>query len=224
MVGDLDRTLRDGLHHRYRVLRARRARAQHPGAGHAPTNRRRNPARQDRVRALRDGPVGSRLLRSRPPARRRGPRPARRPTEVDRCGRGRIGRYLRPRRHVRDPAASRRATSGREQVNRNFSQTITVRCDNPEILIEMLVEWRLRQATSDIMGYMGTRLMADREVPGQYVFIADFGVIDPDVSAADEALRNNERPETKAWAARLLDVVEGEPEYRHFDELYRTDY
>ena len=108
-------------------------------------------------------------------------------------------------------------------MNRNFSQTITVRCDNPEILIEMLVEWDLRQATSDIMGYMGTRLMADREVPGQYVFIADFGVIDPDVSAADEALRNNERPETKAFAARLREVIDGEPEYRHFDELYRTD-
>ena len=74
------------------------------------------------------------------------------------------------------------------------------------------------------MGYMGTRLLADRERPGQYVLIADFGVIDPDVSAADEAERNNERAETKAWAARLLDVVEGEPEYRHFDELYRTDY
>jgi hypothetical protein len=108
-------------------------------------------------------------------------------------------------------------------VNRNFSQTITVRCDNPEILIEMLVQWDLRQATSDIMGYMGTRLMADREHPGQYVFVADFGVIDPDVSAADEALRNNERPETQDFAARLLEVIEGEPEYRHYDELYRTD-
>jgi hypothetical protein len=108
-------------------------------------------------------------------------------------------------------------------VNRNFSQTITVHCDNPETLIEMLVEWDVRQATSDIMGYMGTRLMADREHPGQYVFIADFGVIDPDVSAADEAIRNNERPETKAFAARLREVIDGEPEYRHFDELYRTD-
>jgi hypothetical protein len=72
------------------------------------------------------------------------------------------------------------------------------------------------------MGYMGTRLLADRENPGQYVIIADFGVVDPDVSAAEEAERNNERQETQAWAARLLEVVEGEPEYRHFDELYRT--
>jgi hypothetical protein len=108
-------------------------------------------------------------------------------------------------------------------VNRNFSQTITVRCDNPEILIEMLEEWDLGQATSDITGYMGTRLLADREHPGQYMAIADFGIIDPDVSAAEEALRNNERPETQAFAARLREVIEGEPEYRHYDELYRTD-
>jgi len=108
-------------------------------------------------------------------------------------------------------------------VNRNFSQTITVRCDNPEILIQMLEEWDLGQATSDITGYMGSRLLADREHPGQYVFIADFGVIDPDVSAAEEALNNNERRETQAFAARLREVTEGEPEYRHYDELYRTD-
>ena len=109
-------------------------------------------------------------------------------------------------------------------MNVNFSQMISVRCDDPSVLIDMLQQWDVQQAASDLMGYMGTRLLADRERPGQYVLIADFGVIDPDVSAADEAERNNERAETKAWAARLLDVVEGEPEYRHFAELYRTDY
>jgi hypothetical protein len=87
----------------------------------------------------------------------------------------------------------------------------------------MLAEWDLQQATGDIMGYMGTRILRDRENPGQYVIIADFGVIDPDVSAADEAARNNERPETQAFAARLLKVVHGAPEYHHYDELYRTD-
>jgi hypothetical protein len=107
--------------------------------------------------------------------------------------------------------------------NLNFSQAITVRCDHPEILIEMLEEWDFGQATSDITGYMGTRLQADRDRPGQYMFIADFGIIDPDVSAAEEALRNNERPQTQAFAARLREVIDGEPEYRHYDELYRTD-
>jgi hypothetical protein len=108
-------------------------------------------------------------------------------------------------------------------VNRNFTQTITVRCDDPAPIIEMLAEWDLQQAASDIMGYMGTRLLADRDNPGHYMIIADFGVVDPNVSAAEEAERNNERPETQAWAARLLAVVDDQPEYRHFDELYRTD-
>jgi hypothetical protein len=108
-------------------------------------------------------------------------------------------------------------------VNRNFTQTISVRCKDPATLVEMLEQWDRKQATSDIMGYMGSRLLADREKPEHYVIVADFGVVDPNVSAADEALRNNERPETKAWAARLLEVIDGEPEYLHFDELYRTD-
>jgi hypothetical protein len=108
-------------------------------------------------------------------------------------------------------------------MNLNFSQTIAVRCADPTPIIEMLIEWDRNQATSDIMGYMGTRVHADRENPGRYVIIADFGVVDPDVSAADEAARNNERPETQAFAARLLEVIDGEPEYHHYDELYRTD-
>lgn len=108
-------------------------------------------------------------------------------------------------------------------MNRNFSQTITVHCDDPAPILEMLAEWDANQAESDIMGYMGTRLLADREQLGRYVLIADFGVVDPDVPAADEASRNNARPETRAFAARLLDCIHGEPEYHHFDELYRTD-
>ena len=108
-------------------------------------------------------------------------------------------------------------------MNRNFSQTITVRTDDPAPIAALIDDWDRNQATSDIMGYMGTRLLADREVPGQYVIIADFGVIDPNVSAADEAIRNNERPETREWAARLLELIDGEPEYHHFDEIYRTD-
>ncbi len=88
-------------------------------------------------------------------------------------------------------------------MNQNFSQMIGVRCDDPTPIIELLEQWDTDQSSTDIMGYMGTRLLADRENPGRYLIIADFGVIDPDVPAADEAKRNNDRPETQAWAARL---------------------
>jgi hypothetical protein len=99
---------------------------------------------------------------------------------------------------------------------------ITVRCDDAEMLREMIEEWDREQAKADIMGYMGTRILADREIPGRYVLVADFGVVDPDVSAAEEAQRNNERPETQMWAERFRAFVEGEPEFHDYDELYRT--
>ena len=108
-------------------------------------------------------------------------------------------------------------------MNLNFSQTITLYADDPAPIIKLLQDWDRNQAAADIMGYMGIRLLADREEPRRFVIIADFGVVDPDVSAADEALRNNRRPETQAWAARLLELIHGEPEYHHYDELYRTD-
>ena len=107
-------------------------------------------------------------------------------------------------------------------MNRNFSQTITVRCDDPTPILELIAEWDRNQAAGDIMGYMGSRVLCDREQLGHYVLIADFGVIDPNVSAADEAARNNARPETRSFAARLLEVIDGEPEYHHYDEIYRT--
>jgi len=66
-------------------------------------------------------------------------------------------------------------------------------------------------------------VLADREKLGHYMIIADFGVVDPNVSAADEAARNNARPETRAFAERVRGIIDGEPEYHHFDEIYRTD-
>jgi hypothetical protein len=109
-------------------------------------------------------------------------------------------------------------------VNLNFSQTITVYTDDPAPIIEQLAQWDRDQAEADIMGYMGIRLLADRGEPRRYVIIADFGVVDPDVSAADEAQRNNERPETQASAARIRALIDREPEFHDYDELYRTDY
>jgi len=109
-------------------------------------------------------------------------------------------------------------------VNKNFSQTISIRCDDPAPIIALLEQWDIDQASCDIMGYMGIRLLADRDDPGAYIVIADFGVVDPDVSAADEAARNNDRPETQATSAAMMSHCIGEPVFRNYDELYRTDF
>lgn len=105
----------------------------------------------------------------------------------------------------------------------NFSQTITLRTARPEKLLELIAAWDRDQATTDIMGYMGSRVLADRVDVGTYVVVVDFGVIDPDVPAAEEAARNNDRPETQAFGAALAEIVESPPEFHDYDELYRTD-
>ena len=107
-------------------------------------------------------------------------------------------------------------------MNLNFTQTIRFRCTDPEKLVEMAAEWDRLQADADLMGYMGSHILADRENPGLYVMIAEFGVVDPNVSAAEEAMKNNDREQTKAWAAALEEIVEGEIEFGNFDEIYRT--
>jgi hypothetical protein len=104
----------------------------------------------------------------------------------------------------------------------NFTQIISVRSDHPDAIVQLLADWDRNQAEADVMGYMGTHVLADREDPGRYLIIAEFAAVDPDVPAAEEAARNNERPETQAWAKKLLEVIEGKPVYRHYDELYRT--
>jgi len=103
-----------------------------------------------------------------------------------------------------------------------FTQGIRVRCDDPDALQQLMAEWDAAQATTDVMGYIGTRLLADRDDPGCFLILAEFAEVDGDLSPADEAERNNQREETSRWAQKLRSLVEGEPDWSHYDELYRT--
>lgn len=107
-------------------------------------------------------------------------------------------------------------------MERRFSQTMTFRSEHPEAMVELAKEWDALQASQDIMGYAGLRILADRDSPGRYVMVADFAVIDPEVSAAEEAFINNERPQTQEYADKFRAIAEGEPEWHHYDELYST--
>ena len=104
----------------------------------------------------------------------------------------------------------------------NFTQEISVRCSDPDALVELLAEWDEAQSTTDVMGYIGTRLLADRDNPGRYTILAEFAEVDGDLTPAQEAERNNQRDETERWAAKLRALVDGEPDWTHFDEIYRT--
>jgi hypothetical protein len=103
-----------------------------------------------------------------------------------------------------------------------FAQGIRVRCGDPDALVQLLAEWDRLQAGAELMGYIGTRLLANRDEPGSFVILAEFAEVDGDLTPAAEAERNNRREETERWAQQLRALVEGEPEWIHYDELYRT--
>lgn len=103
-----------------------------------------------------------------------------------------------------------------------FQQGIRVTCSDPGPLVQLLADWDAGQATSDVMGYIGTRLLADRDEPGCYLILAEFAEVDGDLTPAEEAERNNQREETERWAQKLRSLVGGEPVWTHYDELYRT--
>ena len=103
-----------------------------------------------------------------------------------------------------------------------FVQMINFRTDRPEEVAGLLYDWDRGQAASEIMGYIGNRLLANRDDPGSYVIVAEFAQVDEELSPAQEAELNNQREETERWAEQLRELVEGEPEWVHFDELYRT--
>ena len=105
----------------------------------------------------------------------------------------------------------------------NFVQTMTFHSDQLDRILELGAQWDRQQAAGDIMGYVGMRVLADREDPGRYILVAEFGMVDPEVSAFEEAQRNNSRPETQASAQLLMDLAQGEIEWHHYDEVYRTD-
>lgn len=103
-----------------------------------------------------------------------------------------------------------------------FAQMIHIKTDDPDGVIELLADADRAQASIDIMGYIGTRFLANRDEPGCYVIIAEFAQVDGDLTAAEEAELNNQREETQLIAHKLRELVVGEPEWVHYDELYRT--
>jgi hypothetical protein len=103
-----------------------------------------------------------------------------------------------------------------------FVQTITIRSDNPDRIVALAQAWDDLQSSTDVMGYVGTQVLADRDEPGRYLIVANFAQVDPDVTAWEEAMKNNDRPETQQWAEQLRELAVEEPGFANYDELYRT--
>ena len=95
-----------------------------------------------------------------------------------------------------------------------FIQTIEVEARDAAGLREHLAAWHAGQA-GIAPGYVRGRVVADLDAPGRYLIEAEF-------RSRSEADRNNDRPETAAWAATLADLVTSDPVYRSFEVEFRT--
>jgi quinol monooxygenase YgiN len=93
-----------------------------------------------------------------------------------------------------------------------FTQHVVVTTSDEEALLRLMREWEEDDAATDAPGYLGGRLFRFRDKPGRYVIEADF-------ESWEAAEANNDRPETQKWAARLNDLIDGEPKYENLDVL-----
>lgn len=96
-----------------------------------------------------------------------------------------------------------------------FTQTLTVKANSADTLINLLEEWH-RDQKGAAPGYEASRLLADQDRPGRYVVEVDF-------ADEDGARRNNDRAETQAWAQKLQQAAEGDPEYANYTVAYRSE-
>jgi len=93
-----------------------------------------------------------------------------------------------------------------------FTQTMTVRAADGKALTDLMSSWHSAEAGS-APGYIGSRLLADRDDPGRFMVVVDF-------SSFEEAEANNARAETQEWAGRLQAASQGEPEFGNWDAIH----
>lgn len=92
-----------------------------------------------------------------------------------------------------------------------FTQHVVFYAPDEEAVTSLVEEWT-REGESEGTGFLGGRLLRFRDKPGRYVLQADF-------DSWESAEANNDRPETKHWSARLMELIDGEPKYENLDVL-----
>jgi quinol monooxygenase YgiN len=89
-----------------------------------------------------------------------------------------------------------------------FVQTIEIRTHDIGPVQDHLAAWDAEQK-GIAPGYQRSRVLVDEDALDRYVIEVDF-------SSKEQASANNERPETAAWAAKLRELVGGEPQFTNY--------
>ena len=93
-----------------------------------------------------------------------------------------------------------------------FIQVIDYRTSKGAEIEKLLDEYR--DGTEGRRSTASSVTCRDREDDGHYVTIVEF-------PSYEEAMRNNELPETQAFAARMMALCDGEPRWLNLDEIRR---
>jgi hypothetical protein len=96
-----------------------------------------------------------------------------------------------------------------------FVQIIECTTSRPEELQRLADEWA--QATEGRSRARRGVLTADRDHPGRYVDIVFF-------DSFEEAMANSQLPETQDFAARMRELLDGEPTFHNLDVIDERDF
>src|ERR1700754_4873588 len=96
-----------------------------------------------------------------------------------------------------------------------FVQIFEYEADRPEDVWALSEEWWMGGLPPE-GGPKRVTVVRDRDMPTRYLTIAEF-------DSYEEAMANNERPETQHFAERLRDLARGEPRFVNLDLVRRDD-
>lgn len=94
------------------------------------------------------------------------------------------------------------------------TQTIEVTAVDEQAIHDLVAAWHAEQH-GIAPGYVGGSVIADEAAPGRYMILVDF-------ASAEEAARNNDRPETAGWATKLGELTTSPPRFRNFRSVCST--
>lgn len=99
-----------------------------------------------------------------------------------------------------------------------FVQIIEYRTSKPEEVAALGEQFsKDRQAAGGGSAPVRGVTCADRDNPGRYFSIVEFG-------SYDEAMENSKRADTSEFAAKMMELCDGPPSYYNLDLLQTMDY
>jgi antibiotic biosynthesis monooxygenase (ABM) superfamily enzyme len=92
-----------------------------------------------------------------------------------------------------------------------FIQTIAFTSSQEDALRALGGDWD-SQNVGDAPGYLGSKILKDRDRENSYMVIAEF-------ETYEQAMENSARPETDAMAKQMAALVDGAPTFTNYDVI-----